>query len=229
VPSVSRDYWDLQWKEQKHGMTNTSACNLFRMEDIRGKDVLDVGCGGVRHSELEALAGNYTGINISVNALEEAKRRDSWRKLAVCDAENLPFRPNTFDSVFSIDTLTLLGDGCYGALKEMRRVTRGMVVFNVSHVDYPKTDLILELELKLITLMDNGSYTTLKTQEMPDRAFFDENNICLMLRELDLIPKGITILTANRERNLGLEPWKRHDEPDMDFKQKIFIRALKRQ
>ncbi|HIH50186.1 MAG: class I SAM-dependent methyltransferase [Candidatus Micrarchaeaceae archaeon] len=229
MPSKSRDFWDLQWKERLHGMANTSAFNLFRVDDIRGKSVLDVGCGDVKYPKLEALAGDFTGADISINALSCAKERDSRRKLVVCDAENLPFGSDTFDSVCSTDTLTLLGEGWYKALEEMRRVTRGVVVFNVSHIDYPKTDLAMELELKLMALVENGSCTILKTQKMPDRAFFDEDGICRILRKLGLILKDMRVLTANEERNLGVNEWEQREEPDMDFKQKIFVRALKRQ
>ena len=100
MPSKSRDFWDLQWKERLHGMANTSAFNLFRVDDIRGKSVLDVGCGDVRYSTLEGLADEFTGVDISVNALIGAKERNSGRRLVVCDAGNLPFGPNAFDSVF---------------------------------------------------------------------------------------------------------------------------------
>ena len=224
MSSASRDFWDRQWAERLHGMANTSAYNLIRREDVAGRSILDVGCGDARLSKLAELAGKFTGVDISINALRGGRKN----RLCVCDASNLPFRPDTFDSVFSIDTLTLLGDGCYEALREMRRVTRNMLIFNVSHSDFPRTDLALDIKLNIVTLIDNGPYTILKTRDMPDRAFFDENGICIMLRELDLIPKGITILTANDERNLGLPIWEQRKDPEMNFKQKIFIMAMKR-
>jgi SAM-dependent methyltransferase len=225
-----REFWDFQWEKNPDGMINTSACNLFRAEDIKGKKVLDVGCGNVRYSLLEPLAGDFTGADISMTVLlRQIKNANAKPKLVVCDAMNLPFGANQFDSVFSIDTLTLLGQDYYRALEEMRRVTNGVIVFDVTHADQPKSGFVQELELGRVRYTNNGSCMILEEPNVPDRVYFDEKTICAALEKLDLVPESIRTFTANEENNLGVPIYEQQYEPEMEYKQKIFVRALKRQ
>lgn len=73
--------------------------------DVRGLNVLDVGCGTGRHALWLAAAGAFvTGVDFSEGMLAEARRKqgaDVVRFLA-CDVhESLPFAADTFDLLVS--------------------------------------------------------------------------------------------------------------------------------
>ncbi len=75
------------------------------MDDIPKGSLLDIGCGAGHHSKDLALIGyEVTGIDISLNGLQQAEKVNEARKLDVSfvlgDVENLPFDDNSFDIVF---------------------------------------------------------------------------------------------------------------------------------
>ena len=92
-----------------------------------GMKVLDVGCGKgfLLYDLTEAVPGlEVTGIDISEYAIEHAKPEVKDR-LQVAHAKELPFADDSFDFVFSINTLHNLR--CFdleAALSEMVRVGR---------------------------------------------------------------------------------------------------------
>jgi malonyl-CoA O-methyltransferase len=75
------------------------------VRDVRGLDVLDLGCGTGRHSEWLARAGaNVTAVDFSLGMLERAGRRTHGLnvRLVVHDLhEPLPFPNAAFDVVVS--------------------------------------------------------------------------------------------------------------------------------
>lgn len=80
----------------------------FSKKDLKGKLVLDAGCGMGRFSEIAADAGvEVIGIDLSLAvdaARENLKNRKSCHFIQA-DIFQLPFRPNTFDAIFSIGVL----------------------------------------------------------------------------------------------------------------------------
>ena len=96
-------------------------------EDVKGKLVLDVGCGSGRFSEVIAKwGGRVVSLDYSV-AIDEAKKNLNNLGLNADfvqgDALSLPFPDNTFDAVFSIGVLQHTADPLL-ALREMCRVLR---------------------------------------------------------------------------------------------------------
>lgn len=93
-----------------------------------GAKILDVGCGKafLLYDFTQALPGcEVTGIDISEYAVENAKEEVRDR-LRVGTAADLPFEDDSFDFVFSINTLhNLYNYDLYAALKEVERVARG--------------------------------------------------------------------------------------------------------
>lgn len=93
-----------------------------------GQKVLDVGCGKgfLLHDLSQSVPGlEVYGMDISSYAVENAKEEVKDR-LRVANANELPFEDNSFDYVFSINTLHNLY--CYDldkALREIVRVCRG--------------------------------------------------------------------------------------------------------
>jgi demethylmenaquinone methyltransferase / 2-methoxy-6-polyprenyl-1,4-benzoquinol methylase len=78
---------------------------LLRAASVRkGERVLDVGCGtGVLEQSLAANRGDVVGLDLTEEMLRlaQGKRIPSLDSLYVGDAENLPFRDDSFDVVLS--------------------------------------------------------------------------------------------------------------------------------
>jgi ubiquinone/menaquinone biosynthesis C-methylase UbiE len=107
-----------------------TAVRLLR-DNLAAKHVLDVCVGSGMDAELLARHGaNVVGLDISLGALGRAKqraRRYGLKYLLVAgDAEQLPFRSDTFDYAFVHDGLHHLDDP-HQALSEMARVSRSGV------------------------------------------------------------------------------------------------------
>lgn len=90
-------------------------------------EVLDVGCGTGENFEYLRGADSVTGLDISSEMVEEARRRIRQSgadvDLAVGDAQQLPFPDARFDTVISAFSTCTIPDYA-AALREMVRVTR---------------------------------------------------------------------------------------------------------
>jgi protein-L-isoaspartate(D-aspartate) O-methyltransferase len=127
------DYWDGDRKFGYGGYTYDGrwrkvADELVSHYDLKaGDSVLDVGCGKafLLHDLTEAVPGiDVTGIDISEYGLENAKE-EIRPKLQYANAVDLPFEDNSFDFVFSVNTLhNLFLPDLHKALKEIERVGR---------------------------------------------------------------------------------------------------------
>jgi ubiquinone/menaquinone biosynthesis C-methylase UbiE/uncharacterized protein YbaR (Trm112 family) len=106
--------WNLHNKTQldtaiKHESEDTFTQKTgFTREELRGKVVLDVGCGMGRFSEVASRWGaTVVGIDLT-SAVDAAHANIGSRhnvNLAQADIFNLPFADNTFDYIFSIGVL----------------------------------------------------------------------------------------------------------------------------
>ncbi len=74
--------------------------------------VLDLGCGtGLAADHLAGFGGRLTGVDLSANMLEGARRRGRYADLLKVDAVTfLGSAPSRFDLVFAADLLVYLGD-----------------------------------------------------------------------------------------------------------------------
>lgn len=102
--------------------------------DVRGKDVLDHGCGhGMASVVLARRGARVTGVDLSAGYVDEARRRAAANEVAArflpADAEHLPFADESFDAVWGCAILHHLDLRRAGA--ELRRVLRpgGVAVF----------------------------------------------------------------------------------------------------
>jgi SAM-dependent methyltransferase len=105
-----------------------------RLGDVRGLDVLDLGCGHAMAAVVLARRGaRVTAMDLSAGYLAEAGRRALANgvdiDLVQADAERLPFADATFDRVWGNAILHHLDIGA--AAREVRRVLRpgGVAVF----------------------------------------------------------------------------------------------------
>ena len=96
--------------------------------DVRGKLLLDLGCGDGAYSLAAFERGaRVTGVDISDAMLASARRRATacgasieWRRAF---AESLPFGSGTFDTVFAVTVLSFIKDPLH-VVREISRVLR---------------------------------------------------------------------------------------------------------
>jgi len=113
---------------------------------VRGKTVLDVGCGtGLYSIRLSESGADVTAVDISSKMIEIARRKAQDRGQYIwydqADMAKLPYENRTFDMVVSITTLEFSADPLL-ALMEMARVLRpgGKLVVGVLNNDSPWAD-----------------------------------------------------------------------------------------
>ena len=109
--------------------------------DVRGRDVLEIGCGAAQGARWLVSAGaRVTAFDVSYGQLLESRRLDAASgvrvdRLVQADAQALPFRDEAFHAVVSaFGGLPFVADSA-GALREAARVLRpgGRLVFSVTH------------------------------------------------------------------------------------------------
>jgi ubiquinone/menaquinone biosynthesis C-methylase UbiE len=113
---------------------------------VRGKTVLDVGCGtGLYSIRLSESGADVTAVDISLKMIEIARRKAQDRGQYIwydeADMAKLPYENRTFDMVVSITALEFAADPLL-ALMEMARVLRpgGKLVVGVLNNDSPWAD-----------------------------------------------------------------------------------------
>src|SRR3954453_4236782 len=116
---ANRLWWDLNADDYyaEHGTTLGDADLLWCPEglresearllgDVRGRDVLEVGCGAAQGARwLVAQGARVAAFDVSRGQLEKARQLDRRTGLSVpvvqADAQLLPFRDGSFDLVVS--------------------------------------------------------------------------------------------------------------------------------
>lgn len=110
--------------------------------NLEDSSVLEVGCGTGRFLPFMAEKGcNITGIDISEEMLKVARRRvdqSEHKKITLLqnDADEIPFRDNSFDIIYSILVINLIPD-FKTAFREINRVIKpgGLFIFSVPFLD----------------------------------------------------------------------------------------------
>jgi malonyl-CoA O-methyltransferase len=138
----TRDGYDL-WAEHYDGDGNPLVALeepvvAARLGDVRGLDVLDIGCGTGRHALALAAAGaRTTAVDFSAGMLARARAKPGAEavRFVVHDlAQPLPFADAVFDRIVCGLVLEHIAD-LRAAFAEMRRVLRpaGLVVASNMH------------------------------------------------------------------------------------------------
>ena len=124
--------------------------------DLKGKTVLDLGCGYGWHSKYASLMGaeKVIGIDISRRMIEKAKTINCEKNIEyeVCNLEDYSYPEDTYDLVISnlvlhyIENLEDIYRKVYRTLK-----TKGVFLFNIEHPTFTagiKEDWIYDKEGK---------------------------------------------------------------------------------
>lgn len=109
--------------------------------NLEGKKVLDVGAGTGRLSlELARLGAEVTALDVSEQMLFELRRKNKMIKMAVGDAESLPFEDGTFDIVTAAFLIVHLKDPSRFFDEAYRVLKPGgiFLVTNINQKDPPK-------------------------------------------------------------------------------------------
>lgn len=110
---------------------------MLQHVDLRGKQVLDVGCGvGAYLAQFLRFTEHAYGVELDMERLQRAKQKAPGVMQSV--AERLPFRSDKFDMVFLHEVLEHVQDDAL-ALREACRVVRpgGRIVIYVPNRLYP--------------------------------------------------------------------------------------------
>lgn len=155
----SSPFYDSRYKEIQEIKYQIILYN----RDLKGRFKLDLGCGTGLFIEYLINAKNvdttslafYVGLDISLNMLLEFKSKlkklnkpnfQNKLSLLLSDIENLPFRENKFNTIFSMTSFQNLGD-INKALIESLRVSKNNTDFNFSIL---KKKLNLEMLLEFL-------------------------------------------------------------------------------
>jgi len=151
---ANRQWWDAEARayQDEHGAFLGDADLLWCPEglreadahllgEVRGSDVLEVGCGAGQGGRwLVAAGARVTAFDISHGQLLESRRLDARTGTAVhrvvqADAQRMPFRDASFDLVVSaFGGIPFVADSAR-TMRECARLLRpgGRLVFSVTH------------------------------------------------------------------------------------------------
>ena len=106
---------------------------LSLLKDVRGKKVLDIGCGpGIYAKILKKRGADVYGIDISEKEIEIARRHVKGVDFKVGSVYNLPYKPHSFDFVVAALVVEHFRDlaKAFRAIRRMLRRT-GIFVFSI--------------------------------------------------------------------------------------------------
>ena len=111
-PCGSADTWERA-RDVRFAVTDTYLEGFLSGPTLRGKDVLEIGCGqGLDASRIVEQCNSYVGIDLSDESVQIARHEVGRRKpesvnaeFLQGDAENLPFPDKSFEAVYSIGVL----------------------------------------------------------------------------------------------------------------------------
>ena len=133
--------WHHPWACSKYPIMH----KWLNFSDLKGKRVLEIGCGvGTMFEQFAGMGIEIHALDINLSSCEMTWKRTDLFKLPGCiyrgDAENLPFKDKTFDFVFTYGVLHHTPD-IQKAFDEMYRVLKPggkffMMLYNKDSINY---------------------------------------------------------------------------------------------
>jgi len=137
LAEVERRFLAEAWFAQRPGAAPFSA--LIPFDELRGNDVLEIGCGTGVHTKLLAEAGaRVSAVDLTPTAVALTRRRLELAGLSAdvreADAESLPYDDSSFDFMWSWGVIHHSAD-TDRVIAEIARVLRpgGRIAFMVYH------------------------------------------------------------------------------------------------
>jgi len=149
--------YDVQYRGEQNSKIEDI---LKNMELNTNEQILDIGCGtGFLFQYIPQKVGFIVGVDISLNALKEAKKRIKNRfsiALIRADADNTPFSDSTFDKIFAITVLQNMPKPVK-TITEMMRVGKTEAIFAVTGLKKKYTqksflNILGKTKLKVVSL-----------------------------------------------------------------------------
>ena len=138
--------WELKGKEETTDLTSLNGYEntdfnygltykeiVYKLEIKPESNILEIGCGAGRFSQLFSVNFDYYGIDYS-RSLINRNISITNSKVLNCEASELPFKDNHFNYCFAVDVFEYFPDKeyAYKALKEIERVTqKGIYILNI--------------------------------------------------------------------------------------------------
>lgn len=150
------------------------SANFVADDDLRGKNVLDIGCG-YGWFELNALSrgvGKITGVEISENDLKTAKENvvNERAEFRVGEAAKLPFESDFFDTVVCWEVVEHMPKNTEKPMfLEVKRVLRANGVFYLST---PNSSFFSNILDPAWWLAGHRHYTAEKLKKFAAQNFF---------------------------------------------------------
>lgn len=205
---------------------------LMQLDSLKGKRVLEIGCGMGYHAELLARAGaDLTTVDLSPTSVEATRRRFELKGLKAdirqMDAEALEFEDGTFDAVWSWGVIHH-SSRTATILREIRRVLKpggraGIMVYSLdsmsAYVSIMRSYVLgfwrgRQLDEVLWAHSDGYSarhYTKDQWSDMA-RLFFEVEDLRLCGQDSDVVPLPrqlrpffLKMLSEKRQRELAAQ------------------------
>jgi ubiquinone/menaquinone biosynthesis C-methylase UbiE len=131
--------------------------------------VLDIGCGTGRYAHL--FTSDYYGIDINTKYL--VNRPGKGRQFVACNAVDLPFKKNSFNSIFSVGFFHHVDSASSKKVyREMIRVCKPRSTVLIIDAFFPESSF--DIAGHLLMKMDRGKFVRKKNPYMQElRNYFD--------------------------------------------------------
>jgi len=156
--------YDVQYREEQKSKIEDILKNI---ELSANEQILDLGCGtGFLFQHISQKVGFLVGVDISLNTLQEAKKRIKNRSniaLIRADADNTPFFDSVFDKIFAITVLQNMPNPVK-TIKEMKRTGKKEALFAVTGLKkkYTQKSFVNTLEKANLKVFSLNSSQQLK-------------------------------------------------------------------
>lgn len=176
LSSSDRKDWDGKtWVRNLHELRLRDLM-LFALGDVRGKKVLDIGCGGgIYLGVVSKMGAQISGQDISKKDTDFARARFEQEgiqaDIKLGDATVLQFEDNSFDRVFSADFFEhVTFEQKKKIVSEVYRVLRpgGLFVMKTPNLSYLKLTTFLRRLAALLKLKSPFSIHVPHTRNNPD-------------------------------------------------------------
>lgn len=142
---IPKEYKEKIAKSKGHWLERESNVKKFidilnnHNKEIKGLKILDAGCAqGQDCKEFDRYGFNVTGLDCNKKFLTKAKEQNPKIKFELGDVENLPYKSESFDAVYCVNTLFYTN--IQKSIPELIRVTKEKGIIFIT-LDIKITDL----------------------------------------------------------------------------------------